>query len=484
MLGRAGHQDGFTLIELMVTITLSMIVLLALTGLIDTGGQARARLSDKTETVQRMRNGMDRITRVLRTQVCADTATPPLISATASAVSFYSETSTTADNSAFRPRKVELAYDTSDGGSVVQKVYEPTNAASPWSYPGTPTRTNTLIDNVAADAGGSSAIFRYYSFSALDTPLALPLDTSLFSRPTAGQLGGQGHEDRRDAERAATERQYQGRAQHRADQHRVHPQRRLLRRLQRRPELGTSMRLTSVITTLRRRLAGQDGFTMVAVMAGMLVVVLVSVAAIAAASGDIGLARGDQDDKQAYAAAEAGINDYLGNLNTDTNYWAKCTATGLSPVNQKGVDNASRKWRDVPGSANSEYSIELIPAPGYDSCNIKRPRQDDGRRGQHQDPLHRPGQEHDPHPDRNGHLPPRRLPGLPLLHRLREPGPVRDAAHHVGARQPCDRHQRQPDRRPDAGRVGRRQVRAPLVGHPGQQRARGVSRSPRGGAST
>ena len=79
---------------------------------------------------------------------------------------------------------------------------------------------------------------------------------------------------------------------------------------------------------------------MVAVMSGMFVVMMITVAAIAAASGDIGLSRTDQDDKQAYAAAEAGINDYLGNLNTDTNYWANCTNTGASPVNQKGVTNA------------------------------------------------------------------------------------------------------------------------------------------------
>ncbi len=129
------------------------------------------------------------------------------------------------------------------------------------------------------------------------------------------------------------------------------------------------MRLTALISAIRRRLAPEGGFTMVAVMTGFLVVSSISIAAIAAASGDIGLSRTDQDNKQAYAAAEAGINDYLGNLNTDTNYWANCTDVPVSPVNQKGVANGSRKWRDVPGSSNSEYSIELIPAPGFSACD-------------------------------------------------------------------------------------------------------------------
>jgi prepilin-type N-terminal cleavage/methylation domain-containing protein len=179
MLSRLRDQEGFTLIELMVAITLGMLVLFALTSLIDTGGRARARLSDKTETVQRMRNGMDRITRVLRTQVCANTATPPIISGSASSVTFYSDVSGTTQNSAFRPRKVELSYSTDDGGSVVQKTWDPTNTASPWTYNTSPSQTSTLIDYVAADSSGSSSIFEYYAFDALTTELALPLNGTL-----------------------------------------------------------------------------------------------------------------------------------------------------------------------------------------------------------------------------------------------------------------------------------------------------------------
>ena len=170
----------------MVTITLSMLVLFALMSLIDTGGKARARISDKTESVQRLRNGMDRITRILRTQVCADTGTPPLISGTASSVTFYSDTTTTASNSAFRPRKVELSYSADDNGSIVQKVWEPTNTASPWTYPNAacPTRVNTLIDNATA-ADGADEVFSYYAFDAINTPLAPPAEHQPVRRPAA-----------------------------------------------------------------------------------------------------------------------------------------------------------------------------------------------------------------------------------------------------------------------------------------------------------
>ena len=172
------EQGGFTLIELMVAISLGMIVLFALTNLIDSGGRARAKLTDKTETTQRMRIGMDRITRVLRTQVCADTATPPIVAGSASSVTFYSDVTTTGQ-AAFRPRRVELSYTTDDGGSVVQKTWEPTNTGSPWTYDATPTRTSTLIDNVQADNATASAVFTYYAFNALNDELALPLDGTL-----------------------------------------------------------------------------------------------------------------------------------------------------------------------------------------------------------------------------------------------------------------------------------------------------------------
>lgn len=133
-----------------------------------------------------------------------------------------------------------------------------------------------------------------------------------------------------------------------------------------------------LIRALRRRLAREDGFTMATVMAGMLLVMAISVAAVAAAGGDLGLARYDQDDKTAYAAAEAGVNEYLGNLNSDANYWANCTNVS-APVSQRGaVTGAStngRRWKRVPDSTNADYSIELIPGPGQTECKTNDPLQ-------------------------------------------------------------------------------------------------------------
>src|SRR5919201_3638887 len=84
-----------------------------------------------------------------------------------------------------------------------------------------------------------------------------------------------------------------------------------------------------------RRLGQESGFTMIAALGALLVITILSVAAVAAAGGDIHLSRYDQDDKQAYAAAEAGLGDYLFHLNVDTNYWTQCTGVpSPNAVNQ------------------------------------------------------------------------------------------------------------------------------------------------------
>jgi Tfp pilus assembly protein PilX len=123
-----------------------------------------------------------------------------------------------------------------------------------------------------------------------------------------------------------------------------------------------------MIARLRTLAARQDGFTMIAVMGVMLAVMAFSVAAFAAASGDVHLSRNDEDQKRAYAAAEAGVQDYFFHLNQDNSYWTECTSqTPPHPaLNQLGA--SPLKTRQVPGSAAS-YAIELIPANGASACD-------------------------------------------------------------------------------------------------------------------
>lgn len=127
------------------------------------------------------------------------------------------------------------------------------------------------------------------------------------------------------------------------------------------------------------RARGHDerGFTMVTVIAVMLCVTLLSIAALAAAQGDLQPGSHDRSRKVAYAAAEAGVQNYLFRLSQNADYWSKCT-TGALPnaVNDpwNGVSPAAdpRMWLAIPGS-KARYAIELLPANGATACTTANP---------------------------------------------------------------------------------------------------------------
>jgi predicted lipoprotein with Yx(FWY)xxD motif len=134
-------------------------------------------------------------------------------------------------------------------------------------------------------------------------------------------------------------------------------------------------RLRRALRKATARTREESGIAVVVAIGMLSAALVLSMAAAAAVGGDIPLVKGDQDRKQAYAAAEAGMSFYQYHLDQDTSYWSKCTnvpppsSSEPSPVNQawsgSGVD--PRNWRTIPGSS-AAYTIELLPAAGYSQC--------------------------------------------------------------------------------------------------------------------
>src|SRR5262245_63059717 len=122
----------------------------------------------------------------------------------------------------------------------------------------------------------------------------------------------------------------------------------------------------------RLHLSAEHGFTMAAVMLIMLATSILGAAAFAAVGTDIPFARDSQDRKQAYAAAEAGIEYYLYQLTRDNDYWTNCDDVEdpgdgqPSPVNLENP-GVHRTWRNL-SSTEAKFSIELLPANGSTSC--------------------------------------------------------------------------------------------------------------------
>lgn len=119
---------------------------------------------------------------------------------------------------------------------------------------------------------------------------------------------------------------------------------------------------------MRRRLQAENGFTMALVMGVLIFATTLGLAAYSAAKGGIGLSGHDRDRKQAYAAAEAGVNFYLSRLNADDNYWSKCWSTPSNGVDDvvrppwdgEGDDPRVAHARTLPGST-AKYVIEALP---------------------------------------------------------------------------------------------------------------------------
>jgi type II secretory pathway pseudopilin PulG len=126
---------------------------------------------------------------------------------------------------------------------------------------------------------------------------------------------------------------------------------------------------------MRKKLSGQRGFTTVTLMGVLMVGGLLVMAVFTAVNPDIALTRSDQDSKQAYAAAESGLQWYLNSLNGNNSYYTLCdnppapNGTEVAPVNQVYPTTPLKtfKWRNLPGE-QAKYAIELIPAEGRPLC--------------------------------------------------------------------------------------------------------------------
>lgn len=125
------------------------------------------------------------------------------------------------------------------------------------------------------------------------------------------------------------------------------------------------------------RLGAQHGFTTVTLMGAFAVGSLLVAGGFAAVQPDIQMSREDQDYKQAYGGADAGVQWYLSSLAHDNTYYTQCTdvpdpnASEQAPVNVEwnGSGSDPRVWRNLPDGDDTQYTVELLPADGYDECD-------------------------------------------------------------------------------------------------------------------
>jgi len=117
-------------------------------------------------------------------------------------------------------------------------------------------------------------------------------------------------------------------------------------------------RAKRICQLLRNRLAPEHGFTMVVVLGVLLVTSLLTAATVVALQGEIHLSSDNLASKRAYAAASAGVQAYLYQLNQNPNYWETCSN-----------DTSTESPTAVPGASDGEqYSFQPIFANGNTGC--------------------------------------------------------------------------------------------------------------------
>jgi prepilin-type N-terminal cleavage/methylation domain-containing protein len=168
MVSRAREEGGFTLPELMVSLVIGMVLVLAAFTLIERSFAINDEVTDRTDSSQRGRLAMEQITRQIRSQVCPDPNTPAIVSGDDYSFRFWAFTGT----GAFAPVERTLAFDTTATPAAITR----TDAGQP---------SRSIVSEVLPPRGLNRPVFQYFPWTSsgpvrvdLDNPLPTPLSAA------------------------------------------------------------------------------------------------------------------------------------------------------------------------------------------------------------------------------------------------------------------------------------------------------------------
>lgn len=164
-MSRLRNQDGFTVMETLMAITVGFVVLAATLGLLESSVRLDLGLMSKTDAMQRARLGMDKLTQEVRSQVCLDYDNPAVVAGDANAITFYGDYTDVGT----RPVRRRVVFDPTKG-TITSYAYEaPVNAQLPLkttSFPTSPTRIQLVLEAVQNQfdkLNQSVPFFTYYA---------------------------------------------------------------------------------------------------------------------------------------------------------------------------------------------------------------------------------------------------------------------------------------------------------------------------------
>jgi prepilin-type N-terminal cleavage/methylation domain-containing protein len=186
-------ENGFTLVELMVTMVVGSIVLVMGLALITTSERASGRVRDRVDSTQRARVSMEQVTQRLRAMTCVPptdgTANPirPVVTATPDQITFYADLDNDTSYDAMQWRLTAVR----DASGALTGIREErwAGVASPVPAGAAPTRRRLLAHGISAAtsaAGQPLPLFRYYAYPSLEA--ADPVEIGAGSGVVAADL--------------------------------------------------------------------------------------------------------------------------------------------------------------------------------------------------------------------------------------------------------------------------------------------------------
>jgi type II secretory pathway pseudopilin PulG len=152
-------QDGFTIVELIVAMTVGVAVLFALLSLLDTTTRLSASTVDRVETTSRARLAIDALTTQVRSQLCLGTDLPALTTATPTTMTFYGSLAPEASPLVVQRRT--LTYDAATK-RILQTVWTGAGTRPNVTFDAAPV-TSVIAEGIVPD--GTTPVFQYYRFT-------------------------------------------------------------------------------------------------------------------------------------------------------------------------------------------------------------------------------------------------------------------------------------------------------------------------------
>jgi prepilin-type N-terminal cleavage/methylation domain-containing protein len=181
----ARDERGFTLIEVVVSLFIGTIVILASYMVLDATGPLAKKAQDRVDAAQRGRQAMEIVGADLRSQVCLPGAVPPVVAgATSTDLTFYSNLGDEVNP----PQRRRLFV---QGNALIEQMWQGTYSGAGTTltvnWPATMTSQRTLLQPIAKV--GTTPFFRYWGFDAnLPATINTPLDNVPLSATDAAKV--------------------------------------------------------------------------------------------------------------------------------------------------------------------------------------------------------------------------------------------------------------------------------------------------------